>query len=123
MFEPGNLVQICASRCKGNGRINSHDPIRGWRPGIPLPVSERYYSARLAKHDVKSNNPFADTVKIACTEIGIYISEHRECPNLDAWPDYYNITKMTGKLHIVHKVLFPEIGFLYIENNFLKRVG
>jgi len=127
-FISGNLVQIIASRCKGNGRINSRSPIVGWRPGVPIPVDERYYMARLAKIPVESGHTWysvepLDTVRISCSEIGIYISVHDTCPNLDAWPDYYDVTKRNGgQPHIVHKVLFPDRGFLYIENNFLKKV-
>ena len=122
-FEPGNLVQIEASRCHANGRVNTRTSIsssQGIRffPGKPLPMNERYYAARF-----RDNYGNIHYVNVPCSTPGIYISEHVVCPDKELFPDYENLFLYKGRQRIVNKVLFPEIGkFLYIENNFLKRM-
>lgn len=81
-------------------------------------MNERYYAARFGC-DFYGNPAM---IIVPCSTMGIYVSEHAECPDRDLFPDYEDVIQLKGQ-HIVHKVLFPDLGkFIYIENNFLKRV-
>lgn len=65
-----------------------------------------------------NNEPYGARVCVPNGTVMLYIGKLVSKP----YNQYDVVEIKKNKPHVVHKVLFPEIGqFLYIENNFLKR--